>query len=257
MLEEVDEDVDLDPVASAPGTDHRASSLSATTASNRSSLSVPRFQTARTSRSSFASASTGTGESFDGMSFVGSPTPADKLRGAQISSSGGLLINRHSMDVNVGNSTRVSLDLESTGRPSIDSETSERQSFDSIRPLPASKSMATTTIAQGRYGPLVKLSTASSLFSLSSVNSSPCPRPAAGFAGGKKKLLMLTGNRLPRGPMISAPVFKKQQQAGHTVPAQEAGSPVQGRVKELKTTWEERLSPKKDDSASCKCCRLP
>jgi hypothetical protein len=57
--------------------------------------------------------------------------------------------------------------------------------------------------------------------------------------------------------MISAPVFKKQQQAGHTVPAQEAGSPVQGRVKELKTTWEERLSPKKDDSASCKCCRLP
>ena len=246
MLEEVDEDVDLGPAAPTPG---RASYLSAnTTSSNRSSLSVPRFQTARTSRSSFASASTG--ESQDGISFIVSPTPSDKLNGR-----GGLLINRHSLDVNVGNSTRASLDLESEGESGRPSTESERPSFDSIRPLPAPAAASKPSMTlQGKYGPIVKLSTASSMFSLTSVNSSPCPRPPAGLAGGRKKLLMLTGNRLPRGPIISAPVFKKQitQPEREVQKGQEAGSPVQGRVKELKTTWEERLSPKKEDTISCK-----
>lgn len=240
MLEEVDEDVDLEPVPPTPGADAPSSYQSSQTgSSNRDSLRIPPYQTARTSRSSSASTSS------DGISFVGSPTPADKLA-TQASGGGGLLNNRHSLDVNVGNSTRVSLDFESASRPSIDSEAS-RPSFDSIRPLPAA--IKPVPGAKNIAGPLVKLSTASSLFTLSSTHSSPCPRSRPAAEGGKKRLLMLTGNRLPRAPMIAAPTFKKQD-AG-TQPGKESTSPVQGRVKELKTSWEERLSPKKDDTTHC------
>ena len=177
------------------------------------------------------------------MSFVASPTPANGLRHA---------INRHSMDVDVGDSARPSLELDvgsseggrpsidSAGpgaRPSMDSECS-RPSFDSVRPLsPAQR------LVQQKQNQLVKQSTASSMLSLSSVNSSPCPRPP------RRKLLMLAGGRLPRAP-VAAPVFKAAAPAI-------APSPAPGRVRRLKDSWEAKLSPKKEETVRCEYILMP
>lgn len=176
------------------------------------------------------------------MSFVASPTPANGLRHA---------INRHSMDVDVGDSTRPSLEIDvgssEGGRPSIDSDApgtrpsmnseGSRPSFDSVRPLsPAQR------LVQQKQNQLVKQSTASSMLSLSSVNSSPCPRPP------RRKLLMLTGGRLPRAP-VAAPIFKA------AAPAVQVPSPAPGRVRKLKDSWEAKLSPKKEDTVRCECIR--
>lgn len=267
MLQEVDEDVALgsisDPHLLNP---YRASFASTTSAqSNRDSYisNIEHFQTARTTnlpfRFSSASESDGTG------SIAHSPTPANGLRRA---------LNRHSLDCELGDLSRLSLDLSAPGhgtpsrRTSIDSHPSSpvsemgRMANESvISELPsmsiARKSaalMATTSNA------FVKQSTQSSLFSLSSVNSSPCPRPP------RRKLLMLTGNRLPRAPP-QAPVFAAAQRGklaeiasphSHGVAKlRPSMSPQQGRVRKLKDTWEAKLSPNKEQERSVTASASP
>lgn len=262
MLQEVDEDVALDPIADPNLLSvHRAIYASTTSAhSNRDSYpsSIGHFHTARTKnlpfRFSSASESDGTG------SIAHSPTPANGLR---------RILNRHSLECDVGDLSRLSLDMSAPGhgtpsrRNSLESHPSSpisdlgRMANSSIvSDLPslsfARKSAALMATASQAF---VKQSTQSSLFSLSSVNSSPCPRPP------RRKLLMLTGNRLPRPPP-SAPVFVNNAlttQADTTLQGKvrPSMSPQQGRVQRLKDTWEAKLSPNKEQQRSFESTSSP
>ncbi|KAK9895296.1 hypothetical protein P389DRAFT_211905 [Cystobasidium minutum MCA 4210] len=256
MLQEVDEDVALDPISDPHLLNAQrasfASTLSSSGRTNRDSClsSIGHFQTARTSnlpfRFSSASESDGTG------SIAHSPTPANGIRRA---------LNRHSLDCERGDQSRLSLDfsfdghgsptrrsnvgshpsspVSDLGRKANESTSSNLPSLSIMR-----KSAALVTATSNAF---VKQSTQSSLFSLSSVNSSPCPRPP------RRKLLMLTGNRLPRAPP-AAPVFASPPQANNQLQAPHLAakvrpsmSPQQGRVRRLKDSWEAKMSPKKDE----------
>lgn len=229
MLEEVDENVVLAPMSRPDLRSHTFDSDSGMSedVSNRNSL-----DTLRTAESY---PHTESSES-DGMSYIGSPTPGHALPAGMIS------LNRHSIECDRGTSTRPSFD-DSDGNPSA------RPSFDSDRPaLPGVRGHGSLAVYQHpQYlHSAAKQSTRSSLFSLSSVNSSPCPRPP----GGRRKLLMLTGNRLPRPP-LAAPKFTKPPQSHQARPLSSESPPI-GRVRELKDSWEAKCSPKKDETIHCR-----
>lgn len=262
MLQEVDEDVALDPIAD-PNllSAHRASYASTTSAhSNRESYlsSIAHFQTARTTnlpfRFSSASESDGTG------SIAHSPTPANGLR---------RILNRHSLECELGDLSRRSLDMSAPGHGTP----SPRNSFETNPSSPISEmgrmanssivsDLPSLSIAKNAAAHMVnasqafvKQSTQSSLFSLSSVNSSPCPRPP------RRKLLMLTGNRLPRPPP-AAPVFANDKAGNQAIVIPQSRirpsmSPQQGRVQRLKDTWEAKLSPDKAQERSFESTSSP
>lgn len=254
MLQEVDEDVVLDPISdphllNAQRASFASSVLSSVPSKRDSSGSIGLFQTARTSnlpyRFSSTSESDGTG------SIAHSPTPANGLR---------RVLNRHSMECDVGDQSRRSLEfsLDSHGSPirrtyfdsqpsSPVSELGRAANETIVSNLPSlSIVRKSTALMAATSNAIVKQSTQSSLFSLSSVNSSPCPRPP------RRKLLMLTGNRLPRPPPAE-PVFAAPAQTA-SVPLvrqtlaklRPSMSPQQGRVRRLKDSWEAKISPKKN-----------
>lgn len=257
MLQEVDEDVALNPMGNSYLLNANRASFTSTTSaqSNRDSYisTVGHFQTARTTnlpfRFSSASESDGTG------SIAHSPTPANGIR---------RVLNRHSLECDLGDLSRLSLDISAPGhgtpsrRNSIEShpsspisELGRMANSSTISELPSlSLARNAAALMTTALEAPVKQSTQSSLFSLSSVNSSPCPRPP------RRKLLMLTGNRLPRPPP-SAPVFATQTLTSQTLEVQHGTaklrpsmSPQQGRVRRLKDTWEAKLSPDQEQERS-------
>lgn len=213
MLDEIDEDVALDPIAKP----HLRNSHY-TASSNRTSAA---FSLARTARSSMV----GTSES-EPFSEVASPTPANGQRVC-------LQARRHSIEAEVGDWSRPSIDSDA-GRPS----------FDSVRDSPVKIRPEYRQHWQERQQKLEqKQSSTSSLFTYSSINSSPCPRPP------RRKLLMLTGNKLPRAP-LKQPVFASAASSTISKPAVTTQSPESGRVRRLKASWETKFSPKKGADAS-------
>lgn len=210
MLDEIDEDVALDPISNRG---MRRSLYSSISSSHR--LSVPHSMP-RTARSSLSTV----GSTFsDGMSLFASPTPVNRIAG--------LSIARHSIEPQPGDSARPSFDSDDGRRPSIDSI----PQMPSVRPEFVAQLEERRLLAQ-------KQSTASTAFTYESVNSSPCPRPP------RRKLLMLTGNKLPRAP-LRQPLFKVFGSNSNS-----ADSPEHGRVKNLKAAFEARSSPDKASSPS-------
>lgn len=164
MLEDVDEDVVLAPIASY---DLR-SSIDSTRSTDTE------YQPQRYNRESAVSKlSAVESAASDGVDYFASPTPA-------FMASAAVIVTRQSMQL---------------PRPSIDSVDS-RPSIDSLPPSPTVRKAKTPGLLKAlRLQP--KQSTSSSistsLFSApSSINSSPCPGPP------RRKLLMLTSNRTPK-----------------------------------------------------------
>ena len=201
MLNEIDEDIALYPITNGHT---RESSCSDSSVQHMSKTTLPFKQ----SMSSVGDA----GEN-DGIDCFDSPTPARGFHGA--------LLNRHSIECVAGES----------GRPCVDSDSS-RPSVDSAPPSPLIMRSSYQRFLDAKR----KESSTASMHSYSSVNSSPCPRPA------RKKLLMLTGNKLPKAP-LKQPTLSNLS----SIPSVESG-----RVMRLKDSLESKLSPGRDETMHCK-----